>query len=124
MILTMTPPLSLPATKVHRYNYDHFIATLFTQSELREDLFTLYAFSAVLAQIGEVIRELLAGHIRLQWWRSMVERMDENDLLAPVYGHPITDALATVVRRYQLAIADLLALIDTHAEALDPQPMV
>lgn len=64
----MTLQLSLTAAEVRRHDHNHFVASLFALSERREDLFIVYTFFVVLTRIGEVLRELLTAHIRLQWW--------------------------------------------------------
>ena len=51
-----------------------FSPTLFAPAEHRGALFALYAFNLEVARVREVVREPLAGEIRLQWWRDVAGR--------------------------------------------------
>ncbi len=112
----MTPFLSVTGAELRCHDYDRFVAALFSPSERREDLFTLYAFAAALGRVNGP----LAGHLRLQWWRDVVRiTKDRFATAAGACGHSIAESLTPVIKRYRLDIADMLALIDAHAEALD-----
>ena len=51
---------------------DRFLATLFAPRERRDALFALYAFNVEIARVREVVREPVAGEIRLQWWSDVL----------------------------------------------------
>src|SRR6266436_7838336 len=51
---------------------DRFLATLFAPAEHRDALFALYAFNLEIARAREVVREPVAGEIRLQWWSDVL----------------------------------------------------
>jgi phytoene synthase len=50
---------------------DRFLTTLFAPAEHRNALIALYAFNVEIARVREVVREALAGEIRLQWWSDI-----------------------------------------------------
>ncbi len=116
------PSLSPPAAEVHCHDRDRFVAALFAPADRREDLLALYAFAVALSQAGEMVREPLAGHIRLQWWRDVVVRIEERNGPDVVQGYPVAEAMTTAVKRHRLEIAALLALIDAHAGILPSHP--
>src|SRR5258707_12809015 len=51
---------------------DRFLTTLFAPAEHRDALIALYAFNVEIARVREVIREPVAGEIRLQWWSDVI----------------------------------------------------
>src|SRR5262249_27997671 len=51
---------------------DRFLTTLFAPAEHRDALFALYAFNVEIARVREVVREPVAGEIRLQWWHDVL----------------------------------------------------
>src|SRR5262245_44843571 len=77
---------------------DRFLSALFAPAEHRGALHALYAFNIELSRVGELVKEPLAGEVRLQWWREAVmgERPGE------VRAHPVASALADVIGRYGL----------------------
>lgn len=77
---------------------DRFLSALFAPAEHRGALYALYAFDVELARIPEVVKEPLAGEVRLQWWSEAVydQRPEE------MRGHPVANALGEVIERYDL----------------------
>ena len=51
---------------------DRFLTTLFAPAEHRNALIALYAFNLDIARVREVVREPVAGEIRLQWWSDVL----------------------------------------------------
>ncbi len=98
---------------------DRFLATLFAPAERRGPLFALYAFNGEIARVREVVREPLAGEIRLQWWRDAINGLARGDADA----NPVAAALLAVVRDYGLPSQALLDLIDAHRFDLYSEPM-
>lgn len=111
--------LSPVAALVRRRDRDRYQTALFAPTERREALFALYAFNYELARIPEVVREPLAGHIRLQWWR---------DAIAEIYAgatprrHEVIEPLAEAIRTLGLAQAHLDGLIEAREEDLSGHP--
>ena len=48
------------------------LAALFAPAEHRNALLALYAFNLEVARVREVVRDPLAGEIRLQWWSDVL----------------------------------------------------
>src|SRR5499427_2309596 len=97
---------------------DRFLTTLFAPAEHRNALIALYAFNVEIARVREVVREALAGEIRLQWW---------SDVLAvgrgEVAGHPVAAALLASMARYRLPPEPFKALIEARRFDLYDEPM-
>jgi 15-cis-phytoene synthase len=98
---------------------DRFLATLFAPAEHRGALHALYAFNIEIARVGEVIREPLAGEIRLQWWNDAIAAQAAGDFQA----NPVAAALLAAVARYRLPIAPLIGLIAARRFDLYDDPM-
>ena len=78
---------------------DRFLATLFAPAEHRGALFALYAFNIEIARVREVVREPLAGEIRLQWWDDALSGRGRGE----VEANPVAAALRTAIARYGLS---------------------
>lgn len=74
---------------------DRFLSTLFASSDRREALFALYAFDHEIAKVRRVVREPMAGLIRLQWWRDALDGIEVGD----VRDHPVVRGLSEATRR-------------------------
>ena len=88
---------------------DRFLSALFAPAEHRSALHALYAFNVEVTRVRELVKEPLAGEIRLQWWREALagERREE------ARGHPVAAALVQVISKYSLP----LVLFDELIEA-------
>jgi 15-cis-phytoene synthase len=103
---------------VRRADPDRWLASRFIgDAQVRADVVALYAFNAELARIAETVREPLMGEIRLTWWR---EALDEVFAGGSVRRHPVTQALAAVVRRRGLSRAPLEAMVEARFSDLEP----
>jgi phytoene synthase len=98
---------------------DRFLAALFAPAEDRAALHALYAFNLEVARVREVIREPLAGEIRLQWWRDLVDGGGRGE----VEAHPVAAALRATVARHHLPADRLKALIEARRFDLHDEPM-
>jgi 15-cis-phytoene synthase len=103
---------------VRAVDKDRFLATLFAPAEHRSALFALYAFNIEVARVREVVREPLAGEIRLQWW---------HDALGGGRGdgeaNPVVAALRAAIARYRLPAERFAALIEARRFDLYDEPM-
>jgi 15-cis-phytoene synthase len=104
---------------VREADKDRFLATLFAPANRRGALFALYAFNLEIARVREVIREPMAGEVRLQWWRDALERPGAGDAKA----NPVAAALLDTVIRFRLPVASLLALTEARGFDLYNDPM-
>jgi phytoene synthase len=98
---------------------DRFLAALFVPAEHRGALHALYAFNIEMARVREIIREPLAGEIRLQWWHDAIAGHAAGD----VASNPVAAALLATVMRYRLPAEPLTGLIAAHRFDLYDEPM-
>ena len=103
---------------VETHDPDRFVAALFAPAKHRRALITLAAFNHELARIGETVREPMAGHIRLSWWREQLTAIYEGRLPAV----PVAEALADAVRTHALPRDLLDRIIEARAHDLDEAP--
>jgi phytoene synthase len=98
---------------------DRYLAALFAPADRRGPLFALYAFNAEIAGIRDRIREPMAGEIRLQWWRDVLngERGDE------AAANPVAAGLLQAMARHALPAQRLFDLVEAHAFDLYDDPM-
>jgi len=101
-------------TLVREADKDRFLATLFAPAAARADLLALYAFDLETAAVAHRVRDPVAGEVRLQWWYDALSANDG------ATGHPVADAMHDVVCRHEIALNDVLDLIDARRRALYP----
>ncbi len=99
---------------------DRFLAALFAPRERREALFALYAFNVEIARVREVVREPVAGEIRLQWWSDVLAGGGRGEIDA----HPVASALLATMARYGLSGQRLQTIIAARRFDLYDEPMV
>src|ERR1700736_503137 len=107
------------AALVRAADKDRFIAALFAPAQHRGALHALYAFNIEIARVREIIREPLAGEIRLQWWSDAIAGEAAGDAQA----NPVAAALLAAVERYRLPSELLTALIAARRFDLYDDPM-
>jgi len=98
------------AALVRQADHDRYLAALFAPADKRDALFALYAFNIEISRIRNVVRETMAGEIRLQWWREVLEGKRDSEVLA----HPVAAALREVLARHAIAPERLMTMIDAH----------
>ena len=98
---------------------DRFVAALFAPAEHRGALYALYAFNIEIARVREIIREPLAGEIRLQWWSDAIAGRAAGDAAA----NPVAAALLAAMARYRLPGELLTGLIAARRFDLYNDPM-
>ncbi len=97
---------------------DRHVATFFAPARARRPLLALYAFDVELAHIGEAVREPMAGHVRLAWWREQLATIYDGGTPASPTGR----ALAETIRTHALPRGLIDAAIDARAHDLDEAP--
>jgi 15-cis-phytoene synthase len=98
---------------------DRYLAALLAPWAVRGDLLALAAFAAEIGRVPfAATREPLLGEMRLQWWHDSLQGADA----VVRCGHPIADAMRSVICRHGLPRAWLLGLIDATQSALRPRP--
>jgi phytoene synthase len=98
---------------------DRFLATLFAPAGKRGPLFALYAFHAEIAGIRDRIREPIAGEIRLQWWRDVLNGERGGEAAA----NPVAAGLLQAMAQHALPAQSLFDLVEAHAFDLYDDPM-
>jgi 15-cis-phytoene synthase len=99
---------------VRLHDRDRYIATLFAPDAKREDLFALYAFAVEVARIPTLVSEPAIGEIRLQWWVDTVQATAAGQAV----DHPVAQAFAGVMRRYELPVEHIVNMIDARRNDL------
>lgn len=111
--------LSAMGEIARRSDPDRFFCTLFLPASVREDAFTLIAFNheSVRALSGMHSRSVagpMAGLIRLQWWREIVEGAS--------HPHEVADPLRALIRAGRVRRDTLLGILDAREAELEGLP--
>ena len=112
----MNQPLSALGLEVRKYDRERFVTALFAPQHRRDALLALYAFNAEVARIKSLVREPLAGSLRLQWWR---DALTDQRPATEIDHHPIAGALARMVKSGQVSSQPLLSILDAREQDLD-----
>lgn len=110
--------LSACAELARRHDPDRFLCALFAPPERREALFALYAFNHEVAKVAEVVREPMAGLVRLQWWRDALDAIAAGRPPA----HPVAAALGAAIARHRLPHEPFARLIEGREFDLEREP--
>jgi phytoene synthase len=94
-------------------------ATFYAPEDRRHALYALYAFDLELAAIAERVREPMAGEIRLQWWREVLEGKRGEEAAA----NPVAAGLLTALNQRSIAPEPLLRLIEARRFDVYDEPM-
>jgi phytoene synthase len=105
-------------TLLRQEDHDRWLGTLFAPADRRPHLHALYAFDREIARVPHVVREALAGELRLQWWRDALAGAARGEVAA----HPVAAALIDTIARCDLPREPLEALIDARAHDLYEEP--
>src|SRR5512133_268111 len=92
--------LSPVAALVRRHDRDRFQTALFAPADRREALFALYAFNYEVARVRESVTQPMLGHIRLQWWREIIEAAYGG---ASPRRHEVAEPLTAAIRDFGLS---------------------
>ncbi len=106
------------AKQVKKHDYDRFLISLFAPSEVREDLFSLYAFNYEVAKIREAVSEPMLGEIRLQWWREAIDGIAEGK----PRNHEVVLPLNNAFHRHSLPKDSFMKIIDARAADIYDEP--
>jgi phytoene synthase len=98
---------------------DRYLACLLSPQDKQGPLAALYAFNAEIARVRDAVQQPLAGEIRLQWWRDLLE----GDAKGDVSGNPVAAALIETIETYRLPRQTFLDMIDARIFDLYDDPM-
>lgn len=100
--------LSPLAVDLRSESADRYLATLFAPAARRPALFALYAFDNEIARVQGLVREPMAGLIRLQWWEDVIDGFDRGKTAA----HPVVKELERATGEQGLETGYLKRAID------------
>ncbi len=106
------------AALVRQRDRDRYWSTLFASGARRPALLALYAFNAELNHILSSISEPMAGQIRLQWWRDVVDVATPGSRT----GNPVADALSAAIIQHNLPKDRLIGMVDARIPAMFGEP--
>lgn len=111
--------LSPLAAELRANDPDRYTATLFAPPASRESLIALYAFDHELSRLRSLVREPMAGLIRLQWWDEVVGELAGGKAIR----HPVVQGLERAVAVDGLDIDQLKRAIEGRRRPFeDDQP--
>lgn len=114
----MSDPLSPLGESLRRDDHDRYVSSMFAPPDRRADLWVLYAFNLELSQIRPQVREPLAGMIRLQWWREVIEGARPGE----ASRHPVAGPLVQLIAQRQLPLTEFQRIIEARQRDLDAMP--
>ena len=120
----MSYPNDLAPTYAHcealtrEHDRDRWLAGLFAPERARKHLYALTAFSYEVGRLREVMREPLAGEMRLQWWREAIGGTRAGEARA----NPVAAALIDTIDRFGLPRKAFADLCDARAFDLYDDP--
>lgn len=106
-------------TALRETDFDRYLACLLVPEDRRGALAALYAFSAELARIRDLVREPLPGEVRLQYWRDLVEGQPHGDSDA----NPLAAGIVHAITEHRLPRAALAAMTEARIFDLYDDPM-
>lgn len=98
---------------------DRYLACLLSPAEKRPALAALYAFSAELARVRDLVREPLPGEIRLQYWRDLLAGHAHGSTEA----NPVAAGLAQAIDTHRLPVKPLQDMVEARLFDLYDDPM-
>jgi phytoene synthase len=108
-------------TSLRTVDRDRYLACLLMPSDIQRDMAALYLFDAETARIRDLVKEPMAGEIRLQWWRDLISGDSDGS-----ESGPLAHALKDTITRHNLPPKPFIDLLDARIFDLydDPMPTV
>ncbi len=106
----MTTDFDHAADVVRQFDKDRYLSALLAAETHRNGLMALYAYSAEISRIRELVSEPLPGEVRLQWWRDLLEGTEHG----AVASNPVANALLQTIDRYELPKESLVAMAEAR----------
>ena len=99
---------------VREADKDQWLAALFAPATERRHLHALRAFSIEIGSVRRRVTQPLAGELRLQWWRDLVD----GEARGEAGANPVAAAVMDTVSRHALSRDALIEAIEAHRLAL------
>lgn len=119
MSATLGDTFEICLTTLRGTDRDRYLACLLSPAEKRGFLAALYAFNAEIARVRDVTQQPLAGEIRLQWWRDLLDGQAKGD----AGGNPVAAGLLQAIEQFELPKQPLLDMLDARIFDLYDDPM-
>jgi len=103
---------------VRAHDKDHYLASLFAPADRRPYLLALYAFALEIARVKMLVKEPMAGAIRLQWWHEAVTGLRAGEAAAS----PVMIALQDAALQAGVSLAPLAAAVEARQSELHGTP--
>ena len=103
-------------TRAH--DRDRWLAGLFAPEPARKHLYAMTAYSYEVSRLREIMREPLAGEMRLQWWREAIS----GDRAGEARANPVAAALIDTIERFGLPHKAFQDLCDARTFDLYDDP--
>ncbi len=88
---------------VKQYDYENYLVGLLFPKGSRDAFFAIRAFNVELAVIKDQSNNnALAGRLRFQWWRELLEKVYSKDSMSMYEQQPVAQALAFSIQRHNL----------------------
>lgn len=100
-------------------DYVRYLSVLFAPEARRDALCALHLYSIELARVPQLVREPVAGEIRLQWWQDVLNGERDGEAEA----NPISKALLDAINQYHLPRQALATMAEARIFDLYNDPM-
>ncbi len=97
---------------------DRYYAALFAPAARRPALTALYAFNHEVARTREAVNDVMAGRVRLQWWRDALDGIHHGNIQA----HPVMAALLPLLDQRPDLRGILHRIVEAREYDLDEIP--
>jgi len=109
--------LTYSADQLRRYDYDHYLITLFAQARYRDALFSIFSFNYEINKIHEGAEPQISL-IRLQWWRDKIDELYGEKKISN-FDHPLLEGLCLAIDQYQIPKTLIEACFDDCEREFD-----
>uniref|UniRef100_A0A7S4K6T9 15-cis-phytoene synthase n=1 Tax=Guillardia theta TaxID=55529 RepID=A0A7S4K6T9_GUITH len=100
---------------VQHADVEGYLCLAFYPKEIRQHILAIKAFNVEVAKAADKSSNEKMTEIRLQWWRSVIEKLPTKQLPT----HPVVDALCETFHKYDLDMDLLYSLVDKRIQDLN-----
>ena len=99
-------------------DHDRWLAGLYAPQAARRHLYALAAFHVDVSRLRALVRQPMAGEIRLQWWREALDGQRAGEAKA----NPVAEALLETIDKFRLPRRAFVNKIAAHVADLYDDP--